>query len=258
MKKLFFFALLLGLSITVINAQQTISASGQTCACNPNGFNPFKVTTRNGTVTVRCGHQFTVKCDEKINMTGGYKCVGAKCPAKFTAILKNTVTGAVVQNYSAFTFPWNYSFPASGNYSLEIQPICGDNKCTPCVFYFTVVCSTPPPPTTSCDCDVNGWQQFVAYNGKYDQQKVNCNFQFSVKKNNPFKLVGKYVCKGNCETKYKAVLKNNVTGAIVQTYSSFNFPWNYTFSIAGNYKLEIIPICGDKQCQPCVFYFTVI
>lgn len=256
MKKFVIISLAFAFLINFANAQKTAPTTAQTCACNPNGFNPFKVTTRNGTVAVRCGHQFTVKCDESIKMEGGYKCVGLNCGVKFVAILKNTATGVIVQNYSPFSFPWSYSFPAAGNYSLEITPICGNNKCTPCIFYFTVVCSTPP--TASCDCDVNGWQQFTAYNGSNDAQKVSCNFQFSVKKGSQFKLAGKYVCKGNCVAKYKAVLKNNATGAVIQSYSNFNFPWDYNFSVAGSYKLEIIPICGDKQCTPCVFYFTVI
>ena len=86
---------------------------------------------------------------------------------------------------------------------------------------------------------------------------VNCGHQFGVPKDKPFKLVGTYTCKGNCVAKYSAVLKNNVTGALIQNYPVFTFPWTYTFAVAGNYKLEITPMCGDKKCQPCVFYFTV-
>lgn len=233
---------------------QATNSSLVACTCNPNGFNPFEVTLNGATSTVRCGHQFSVKCGEPINMKGGYKCEGV-CEVKFVAILKNAATGAIVQNYSSFNFPWAFTFATAGNYMLEITPICGKTKCTPCVFYFTVVCS---PATSVCDCKEDGWQSFTSRIGNEDPVKVNCGFQFSFKKSVKFKLEGKYLCKGNCNTKYVAVLKNNVTGAIIQNYGSFTFPWSYAFVATGNYQLEITPICEGKKCQPCVFYFTVI
>ena len=180
-----------------------------------------------------------------------YKCLGT-CVARYIAVLKNNTTGATVMTYPAFTFPWTYQFTTAGNYSLEITPICGDHKCTPCRFFFTVTC----PPPVACDCNPTGWQPFTATIGTTPPQTVNCGFQFSVRKYQPFKLAGNYKCLGNCAAKYTAVLKNNVTGAVVANYPVFTFPWSYTFTIAGNYKLEIIPMCGDKRCQPCVFYFT--
>ena len=179
-----------------------------------------------------------------------YKCLGA-CAARYIAVLKNNTTNTVVMTYPAFSFPWTYHFTAAGNYSLEITPICGTNKCTPCRFFFTVTCES------ACDCNPVGWQPFIAYfNNGATHQTVNCGFQFSVKKYQPFRLAGKYMCKGSCVVKYMAVLKNNVTGAVVHNYPVFTFPWVYTFTIAGNYKLEIVPVCGNKKCAPCVFYFT--
>lgn len=229
-------------------AGQNVQA--QNCTCNPNGFNPFVVTIGGVTTTVRCGHQFSLTCNSPFKMDGGYKCVGA-CEVKFTAVLKNSA-GIVIQNYPAFTFPWSYSFLAAGNYSLEITPICGDTKCPPCRFFFTVTC-----PTVACDCNPTGWQPFTATVSTNPSMTVNCGHQFGVPKGKTFRLTGKYLCKGDCTAKYTAVLKNNVSGAVVMNYPVFTFPWTYTFAVAGNYKLEIIPICGNKRCQPCVFYFTV-
>jgi len=244
MKKLLFF--ILSAYFIAQNAQ------AQDCTCNPNGFNPFVVTLKGVTTTVRCGHQFSQTCNDTIKINGGYKCVG-NCAVKFTAVLKNSA-GIVIQNYPAFTFPWNYSFPTAGNYSLEITPICGTTKCPPCRFFFTVSCI---PPVTACDCNPSGWQPFIATIGATPPMTVNCGHQFGVHKEIPFKLVGKYFCKENCVTKYSAVLKNNITGDIIQNYPAFSFPWTYTFTIGGNYKLEIIPTCGEKKCQPCASYFTV-
>jgi hypothetical protein len=109
----------------------------------------------------------------------------------------------------------------------------------------------------NCTCSPTGWQPFTATIGTFDPGTVNCGHQFGVRKDMPFKLVGKYMCPEKCKVKYSAVLKDNVTGALVKNYPAFTFPWKYTFTIASNYKLEIISTCGDKKCQPCVFYFTV-
>lgn len=242
-------SLLLGiLTFTGVSLAQT-TAPAATCTCNPSGWQPATAIIGANTMTVNCGHQFSLTCSDKVTIRQEYKCLG-NCVAKYSAVLKNAA-GVVIQTYASFTFPWNYQFTAAGNYSLEITPICGATKCTPCRYFFTVTC---PP---ACDCSVTGWQPFTATISANPPQTVNCGHQFGVPKGKVFKLDGKYVCKGNCTAKYTAVLKNNVTGAIVQNYPAFTFPWSYTFTAAGNYKLEITPICGDKKCQPCVFYITV-
>ena len=261
MKKLLLIFLAFAFSSNLANSQSTVinptlNVPAQTsCVCNPNGWQPYSATINGTSQTVRCGHQFSLKCNDKVSLKSEYKCVGNNCTTKYSAVLKNTTTGAVVQTYASFTFPWSYQFLAAGNYSLEITPLCGNTRCTPCRFFFTVTC---PPTTTACDCNDNGWQPFISTIANNAPLTVKCNYQFSLKKTQPFKLVGKYLCKGTCVTKYSAVLKNNVTGAVVMNYPSFTFPWNYAFAAVGNYKLEITTICGDKRCQPCVFYFTVI
>jgi hypothetical protein len=251
MKKILLLALA-GLSFAIARSQTTAPGQpGQTnCACNPAGWQPVSVLINNTSSTVNCGHQFSLKCTDKITLKSLYKCIGA-CTAKYSAVLKNATTGAVIQSYASFTFPWSYQFTAAGNYSLEITPVCGNTRCTPCRFYFTVTC-----PTAACDCATDGWKPFVAYIDTA-KKEVKCGFQFGVKKGKPFRLLGEYKCKGTCAAKYKAVLYNSATNTIVANYPSFTFPWAYNFPVAGSYKLEITPICGDKRCPPCLFYFTV-
>ncbi|MEQ1676876.1 MAG: hypothetical protein ABL876_09255 [Chitinophagaceae bacterium] len=235
----------------IVMAQTTAPGpAAPACACNPSGWQPGTAIINTASMTVNCGHQFSLKCTDKITLKQVYKCIGT-CTAKYSAVLKNAVTGAVVANYPVFTFPWIHQFPVAGNYSLEITPICGTTRCTPCRYFFTVTCPT------ACDCKVNGWQPFTATISANPPMTVNCGHQFAVPKGKPFNLKGKYICQGTCTAKYTAVLKNNVTGAIVQNYPNFTFPWTYTFAVAGNYKLEITPMCGNKKCTPCVCYFTV-
>ncbi len=241
MKKLILFFLAVGFCSSVVFSQVV-------CKCNPSGWQTGTAKINGRSMTIKCGFQFSLKCNDTITINEQYKCLG-DCAAKYSAVLKNSM-GIIVMSYPSFTMPWTYHFTAAGNYSLEITPICGGTRCTPCRFFFTVTCPT-------CDCNVNGWQPFTATIANNAPQTVHCGFQFAIKKGQPFKLIGKYLCKGDCATKYEATLKNNVTGALVQNYPSFTFPWAYTFLMAGNYKLEIIPICGNKRCTPCVFYFTV-
>ena len=112
---------------------------------------------------------------------------------------------------------------------------------------------TPPP---ICTCNPNGWQPVRATINK-QSTIVKFGYQFSLKCKDEVTLNGNYKCLGHCNAKYIAVLKNNTTGTVVMNYPSFTFPWLYTFIIAGNYKLEIIPVFSNKKCTPCVFYFTV-
>ena len=253
MKKTLLLLVSIAFGINILKAQVTVPGTPpQICTCNPNGWQPVRATVNKRSTIVKCGYQFSLKCNDAVTLNSNYKCLG-NCNAKYIAELKNNTTSSVVMNYASFTFPWNYHFTTAGNYSLEITPLCGDHKCTPCRFFFTVVC-----PVVACECDSASWKPFIAYfNNGANHQTVNCGFQFSVKKNQPFRLAGQYICKGGCKATYHAELKNNETGAIIRNYPVFTFPWLFTFIIAGNYKLEIIPVCGNKKCTPCVFYFTV-
>jgi len=219
------------------------------CKCNPAGWGPFTASIRNKQTTVKCGYQFSLTCADTISLKSIYKCIG-KCEAKYTAVLKNTITNTVVQNFSPFVFPWNYRFTTAGSYSLEITPVCGDNKCTPCRFFFTVTCKS------ACDCNPDGWSKFELVTAAGLKSSLKCGDKIAVKKGVPVKLNGKYTCKGDCAAKYIAVLKNNATGAVIQNYPSFTFPYSYNFPATGDYRLEITAICGTKRCPPCVIFFS--
>ena len=222
------------------------------CKCNPkSAWESFTANINGKQSIVKCGNQFSLTCADTITLKSAYKCIG-NCEAKYVATLRNAVTGVTIQTYSPFTFPWSYHFTAAGNYTLEITPLCGHNKCTPCRFSFTVKCKD-----VVCDCNVNGWSNFTWIDVTGLKKETKCGGKIPVKKGQPIQLIGKYTCKGHCVAKYVAVLRNNTTGVVIQNYPSFNFPFNYTFAAAGAYRLEITPICGDKKCPPCDIYYSV-
>ncbi len=220
------------------------------CGCNDKGWQTFVAQIKTSVQKVSCGYQFTLTCADTFQLKGAYKCLG-NCTAKYKAVLKNATTNTVIQNYPSFSFTWMYRFAGPGNYSLEITPICGDKVCQTCRFFFTV-----KDCRQVCDCNPEGWQPGTAIVGD-KQVNIKCGYQFSLKIGEQIKINGKYLCKGDCNVKYVAVLTNVTTGTVIQNYSPFNFPWGYAFKSKGNYRLEITPICGDHKCQPCVYYFTV-
>jgi hypothetical protein len=226
-----------------------IPTCDQSCTCSDDGWLTFVATIGGISQKVECGHQFGLSCKDTITLKGEYLCKGS-CTAKYTAVLVDAITNTVIQNYPSFSFPWIYQFPSGGSYYLEITPICGDTKCQPCRFYFTVR-DCP----NSCDCNVDGWQPFTATIGGVTQT-VTCGWQFGLCKDT-VTLRGEYKCKGDCEAKYSAVLVDAITNTVIATYPNFSFPWVYPFNTPGNYYLVITPKCGDKECQPCRFYFTV-
>lgn len=226
--------------------------NAQSCKCNPNGFNPFVYSYLGETLTVKDGHQFSVKCKSPIKLDGGYKCsYTTPCDVKLKAVLKNAA-GVVIRTYAEFNFPFEHSFEAAGNYVLEIVPWCGGKICTSAKFYFTVSCDAP----LACACDVkNRWDKFTSYiNNK--ATVVKCGYQFSLKKEQQFGLEGGYKCEGDCTTKFIGKLTNTATGETLDI-ANFQFNWLHKFEKAGNYKLVITPTCGGKECTPCIFYFTV-
>ena len=233
--------------IFVVAYPQKEAAPGG-CDCNPHGFNPFVYNYLGASTTVRAGHQFSVKCGSPVKLDGGYKCVG-DCAVKFSATLKNAA-GTVVENYPEFKFPFEYTFPSAGSYSLEITPVCGEKKCTPAKFYFTVNCAT------TADCACGRWDGFKSYIDN-DSKAVKCGASFTLKLAQQFKLEGGYSCKGDCKAKFSAVLTDIASGSEVESFADFQFAWAYKFPKPGKYKLTIVPVCSDVKCTPCVFYFAI-
>jgi hypothetical protein len=227
----------------------SISLQAQICNCNTTGWDATTVQINAKVQRVQCGYQFSLKCTDTIRLKGNYKCAG-NCSTKYIAVLRNVTTGTIVHTYTPFTFPWIYRFSAAGNYTLEITPVCGDKKCQPCRYFFTVTCNT------ACDCRVDGWQPFELKVGT-NVKTVKCGYEGALKVGEKFMLSGKYVCSGNCVAKYTATIFN-ASGAIVQNYPSFTLPWSFGFSTPGSYKVVITPICGDKRCTACTFYFRVL
>lgn len=229
-----------------------ISAEAQNCKCNPNGFNPFVYSYLGETLTVRPGHQFSVKCNSPIKLSGGYKCsYTTSCDVKLKAVLKNAA-GVVIRTYADFNFPWEHSFETAGNYVLEIAPWCNGKKCTTAKFYFTVVCDAP----TACVCnDKNGWDRFTAYIDGAAKPTV-CGSTFTLKKDQPIAIKGGYKCVGYCDVIINGTLTNATTGTVVN-YPNMKFEGEFKFTLAGYYKLVAVPTCNGKECKPCIFYFKV-
>ena len=225
----------------------------QDCKCNPYGFGDLKYTTNGASITVRDGHQFSLKCKQPYSINGNYKCdyTTKICDVKLKATIKNSA-GVVVKNYENFSFPLAYEFETGGNYVLEITPICGKLTCPPIKFYFTVYCDTK----VDCKCnDKNGWNDLSIVLNK-ETKPITCGSTFDIKKTDKFGVKGTYKCIGDCDVILKGSIYNS-TGfredfpAITLDGMPLKFPE------AGNYKLVITPVCNKKECAVCIIYVNV-
>jgi hypothetical protein len=86
---------------------------------------------------VSCGFQLSATCRDTVWVRGGaYSCVGT-CTATYRARLTRGST--LVRTYEPFNFTTSFiSFPTAGSYKLEILPMCNNELCKTCSFFFTV------------------------------------------------------------------------------------------------------------------------
>lgn len=90
-----------------------------------------------------CGFQFTVKTYEKIKFaSGGYNCIGDSADKGCKASISGTFfkDAAVIRTINPFNFETEVlEFSTPGSYKLELTAKCKNQKCTKCVYYFTVL-----------------------------------------------------------------------------------------------------------------------
>lgn len=246
MKKLFLLLILFVASTQLVNAQK--------CDCNANGFGPIQYTTNGATITVRDGHQFSIKCNQPFNFNSSYKCDynNPICNVKLKATIKNSA-GIVVKSFENFSFPLAHEFETGGNYILEVTPYCAGKACPSLKFYFNVLCDTQ----VDCKCDdKKGWNKLSSVLNKMNKP-IKCGDTFNIKKIDKFGIYGNYKCIGDCDV----ILKGSIMG--VKTTYNQSFPsiildgTPLTFPGAGSYKLVVTPVCKNKECEPCVFYVNI-
>ena len=80
-----------------------------------------------------------------INFTGDFTCTGdANCLAEYTWELTDPL-GALIKGGSGKNINVNFRASKYGDYTLIIQPICGNKECPPCEITFYVTTIQLPP-----------------------------------------------------------------------------------------------------------------
>jgi hypothetical protein len=116
------------------------------------------------------------------------------------------------------------------------------------------------PETTTSGCKCKGWSGQFAYVGINPQTPlssrpapVKCGD--SIIFNEPESLhisIGDFICEPTtCHAIYKWSVQGPLTG------SNTGKPFDFNFSLEGNYTVTITPYCGNKPCEPCIIHVII-
>jgi hypothetical protein len=203
------------------------------------------------TEDIKCGGTYKAQCGVPKTIKALYACEGANCQAKYKSYLITPTGSLAIPDATGFL---EYQFiPASnGNYTLVIEPLCGDTKCEPCKINFVV---------DDCvkNCKCGKWSSFKGGVAGTTPLNLLCNGEYEAKCNQIYNIAAQYQCLGdaNCNAKYNAYMVNPLGVAIPITSASVAFNYAFTPTTNGAYTLVIEPICGNTKCEPCKIRFVV-
>ena len=92
------------------------------------------------TDSASCGDTKYILIDTKIsisNFTGNFICKGTGCKAKYNWQILDP-KGKLIKGGNGKNINFAFTTSMTGDYTLTIQPICGSEKCPPCVIKFFV------------------------------------------------------------------------------------------------------------------------
>ncbi len=198
------------------------------------GGNELGTVTCNGSLILPFTGTYTIQVP-------GYACNPVGCKTSFQWSIKGPVSG----NGTGSIFDFDFSEP--GYYDVRVTPICGGNPCQVCEFAILI----------SSECKCGEW--FVNESAVfYDATGQSAG---SVKCGGSLDLAGPgiylmeppgYICDPTkCENQYEW----NVSGPLSGSGAGDTF--EFDFSSAGTYMVDIYPICGTHTCRYCRFAVVV-
>ncbi len=152
-----------------------------------------------------------------------------------------------------------YQFYEAGQYGIIITPKCGSEECKPCVVYVFV---------KGDDTDIGDHKDCKC--GKYIKNQIRVSSRTGSRPLTSFISCGQertmrlgaipsiqftapaYQCPKGCNVKYKwEVLKSGVL-VDEETGLLYNHVFNGLGARYEEYEVRCTPICGDKECDPCI------
>ena len=213
--------------------------------CDCKGWVPEKP----GSIQIPGAVPLPVYCDSTINLqnTGtyvitapGYLCSTDNCPLTYAWKVFGPVSGTGTGN------PFSFNFSLPGTYTVVFTPYCGSMECPPCKFRIVI--------RESCRCE--GWireKPVIIHNPDGTAAgNVYCGdtVRFSNTGTYQFTSPGYFCNPDNCPVTYKWKVAGPVSG------NGSGNPFSFNFSLPGTYTVVIVPLCGNRECEPCIF--TVI
>lgn len=174
----------------------------------------------------------------------------------------NTVVTNIPSNQGSFQYTIPNSIDCDKEWFFNISFNDYDGECWASSTSFKVDCCDEDP---DCGCgkwlgdsvSIKGYRKAIPRDARKNinlqtnfEAKTNCGERIELRPNMNYSFAApNYVCNPeDCEVEYKWEIVGE-DGTILSG-SGQNF--NYTFNEAGAYKIIFTPICGGKECEPCV------
>jgi hypothetical protein len=217
--------------------------------CDCKGWVPEKP----GSIQIPGAVPLPVYCDSTINLqnTGTYLVTAPAftcSPETCTPTWKWEVAGpTAASSGTGAGNPFSFNFAVSGNYTVTITPVCGNNVCPPCKF--VVVIQQP--------CECKGWiankPGMITSTANVQVATIHCDSTITLQITGTYQLTPPgFVCSPEtCTPTYKWVISGPVPG------SGSGNPFTFNFSLNGTYSVVITPVCGDITCPECKFVIMI-
>ncbi len=113
----------------------TIKGSTKVIPTDSKQKNMINLPTGDLGIQAGCGKELQLKANYSYSFTAPtYVCNPENCAVSYTWEIE--YAGVIVQSGIGKTF--SYSFTTGGNYKIIFTPICGGNRCEPCVIYVNI------------------------------------------------------------------------------------------------------------------------
>lgn len=235
--------------------KKPIQRPGSVCDCGTWGS--FLVQNTEG--KYECGKEIVGSCNKKFDFRSSYQCKSNE--AGCVATTKWKVAKDEVNIATGNGLIGSFTPTSNGVYTLTLNAYCKGKECQPCIYTIYVRDCSP----IVCKCNDRNWDaksKITISNGeKVTSEEVICSgkIQSPVIVGSEIKYDAQpYICNpGECKAIYQWKIINILTGAVSLNGETSSLPFTFKAPrIAGDFKVEIFPVCGTKLCEPCLFSFT--
>ncbi len=183
---------------------------------------------------VNCGKEGTFEPGTYNIVSPLFECSPSSCKAEYNWSVEGPISGSGTgQNF-------DFNFTIAGKYKITFTPVCGGNKCKPCIVEVEITGSS------ECKCAEGIWRGDMSLNNT----RLYCNVSPNIIFTTGFKtLTGAvYQCSSSsCTATYIWEIRRH--GGTVATLSGQTVSYNFA---AGTYDVIYKAFCNGIECGKCL------